>query len=156
MGQKSRKKRMRREGLIEAPQPKAVSHKPVAVDDASFERVVVKSEVPVLVDFWAPWCGPCKMIAPVLEEMAESLGDRLKIVKYNTQNHQGVAQAMRVRSIPTLMLFKDGQVADVRVGAANRAGLESWIDRHLSPKRSLFDRVFRKKAEEAAEAAAQV
>ena len=95
--------------------------------DASFESDVLKSAAPVVVDFWAEWCGPCKMIAPALEEIAGQLGDKVKIVKLNVDENPNTAAKYGIMSIPTLMLFKGGQLASRQVGAAPKQKLEQWI-----------------------------
>jgi thioredoxin 1 len=97
------------------------------VSDATFEAEVLNSKEPVVVDFWAEWCGPCKMIAPALEEIAGSLGDKVKIVKLNVDENPNTAQKYGIMSIPTLMLFKNGELASRQVGAAPRQKLEQWI-----------------------------
>ena len=97
------------------------------VSDSTFEAEVLKSNEPVVVDFWAEWCGPCKMIAPALEEIAGSLGDKVKIVKLNVDENPATAQKYGIMSIPTLMLFKNGELASRQVGAAPRQKLEQWI-----------------------------
>ena len=97
------------------------------VSDADFEAQVLKATEPVVVDFWAEWCGPCKMIAPALEEIAGSLNGKVKIVKLNVDESPATAQKYGIMSIPTLMLFKDGQLESRQVGAAPKAKLEQWI-----------------------------
>ena len=97
------------------------------VSDASFESDVLKSAEPVVVDFWAEWCGPCRMIAPALEEIATAMGDKVKIVKLNVDENPQTAAKYGVMSIPTLMLFKNGDLASRQVGAAPKAKLEQWI-----------------------------
>ena len=97
------------------------------VSDASFEADVLKATGPVVVDFWAEWCGPCKMIAPALDEISASLGDKVKIVKLNVDENPGIAQKYGIMSIPTLMIFKGGELASRQVGAAPKAKLEQWI-----------------------------
>jgi len=97
------------------------------VSDATFESDVLKANGPVVVDFWAEWCGPCKMIAPALEEIQTSLGAKVKIVKLNVDENQATAIKYNVTSIPTLMVFKNGELASRQTGAAPRAKLEQWI-----------------------------
>ena len=97
------------------------------VSDADFETEVLKANEPVVVDFWAEWCGPCKMIAPALEEIAGSLGGKVKIVKLNVDESPATAQKYGIMSIPTLMMFKGGQLASRQVGAAPKQKLEQWI-----------------------------
>ena len=87
------------------------------INDADFESVVVNSDIPVLLDFWAPWCGPCKMIAPVLDELAPEFAGKVKIVKMNVDDNQATPAQFGVRSIPTLLLIKNGQVVATQVGA---------------------------------------
>jgi thioredoxin 1 len=98
------------------------------VTDHNFQAEVVESDVPVLVDFWAPWCGPCRMVAPVLEEIASEKGEALKIVKLNTDENQRTAINYEVLSIPTLILFKDGQVAKKVIGAYPKRKLEAELE----------------------------
>src|SRR5271170_673648 len=97
------------------------------VTDATFDQDVLKASEPVVVDFWAEWCGPCKMIAPALEEISKSLDGKVKIVKLNVDENPGTAAKFGIMSIPTLMLFKDGQLASRQVGAAPKQKLEQWI-----------------------------
>jgi thioredoxin 1 len=95
--------------------------------DATFDQDVLKANEPVVVDFWAEWCGPCRMIAPALEEISKSLNGKVKIVKLNVDENPGTAAKYGIMSIPTLMLFKDGQLASRQVGAAPKQKLEQWI-----------------------------
>ena len=97
------------------------------VSDANFETEVLKSSAPVVVDFWAEWCGPCRMIAPALEEIAGAMGDKVKIVKLNVDENPGTAAKYGIMSIPTLMIFKNGQLASRQIGAQPRQKLEQWI-----------------------------
>ena len=99
----------------------------VKVTDESFEKDVLQASGPVLVDFWAEWCGPCKQIAPALEEIAGTMGDKVKIVKLNVDENPGVASKYGIMSIPTLMIFKNGELAARQVGAAPKQKLEQWI-----------------------------
>ncbi len=98
------------------------------VTDSTFEADVLKSDTPVVVDFWAEWCGPCKMIGPSLEEIATEMAGKVKIVKINVDENPGVPGKMGIRSIPTLMLFKDGKLASQKVGAAPKNALAKWIE----------------------------
>ncbi|SEQ50184.1 thioredoxin [Faunimonas pinastri] len=97
------------------------------VTDADFQTNVLGSSEPVLVDFWAEWCGPCKMIAPHLEEIANELQGKVKIVKLNVDENQQTAAKYGVRSIPTLIMFKDGQAVDMKVGAGPKSELQKWV-----------------------------
>ncbi len=97
------------------------------VTDASFKTDVLDSSVPVVVDFWAEWCGPCRMIAPALEEISKEMEGKVKIVKLNVDENPGIAGQFGIRSIPTLMLFKDGKLASQMVGAKPKGDLSRWI-----------------------------
>ena len=99
--------------------------------DATFEADVLQSDVPVLVDYWAEWCGPCKMIAPILDEVSKDYDGRLKIAKMNVDENREVPAKFGIRGIPTLMLFKDGQLAATKVGAVSKAQLTAFIDEKL-------------------------
>jgi thioredoxin 1 len=98
------------------------------VSDSDFDAEVLKSAQPVVVDFWAEWCGPCKMIAPALEELAGSMNGKVKIVKLNVDENPATAAKYGIMSIPTLMLFKNGELASRQVGAAPKQKLEQWIN----------------------------
>ncbi|MGH1576124.1 thioredoxin [Planktotalea sp.] len=100
----------------------------VAVTDATFDAEVKNSSVPVVVDFWAEWCGPCKQIGPALEELSDEYGDKVKVVKVDVDSNPNSAAAMGVRGIPALFIFKDGEVVSNRAGAAPKAALQSWIN----------------------------
>ena len=99
-----------------------------AVTDATFDAEVCQSDIPVVVDFWAEWCGPCKMIGPALEELSAEYAGKVKIVKVNVDDNPNSPAQMGVRGIPALFLFKGGQVVSNKVGAAPKAALKSWID----------------------------
>lgn len=152
MGRKSRAKRERRnlspeerQAMLQASVEKKRTPrgKPIPVNDTTFDSVVGNSELPVLVDFWASWCGPCKMIAPVLEQIAAEMKDELRIVKYNTEENKRVAAALNIRSLPSLVLFRDGEVVDVQIGAVPAARLRTWLTKRLAPKKpSLLSRLW--------------
>ena len=101
------------------------------INDADFESVVVNSDIPVLLDFWAPWCGPCKMIAPVLDELAPEFSGKVKIVKMHVDDNQATPAQFGVRSIPTLLLIKNGQVVATQVGALPKTQLANFINQHI-------------------------
>ena len=108
-----------------------MSDKIIELSDDSFEQEVLKSDVPVLVDYWAEWCGPCKMIAPVLEEVADDYQGRLKVAKLNIDDNPDTPPAYGIRGIPTLMLFKNGEVEATKVGAVSKSQLTAFIDSNL-------------------------
>ena len=103
----------------------------VHTNDSSFEADVLNSDKPALVDFWAEWCGPCKMIAPILDEAATEYADRMAIVKLNVDENPNVAQRFGIRSIPTLMLFKDGSVQAQKLGAMSKSQLTEFLENNL-------------------------
>ncbi|ADP69642.1 thioredoxin [Rhodomicrobium vannielii ATCC 17100] len=98
-----------------------------AVSDASFEQDVKNAELPVLVDFWAEWCGPCRTVGPILEELSEEFAGQLKVVKLDVESNPGIAQAYNIRGIPALLLFKNGEVAGQQIGALPKQQLRAWI-----------------------------
>ena len=102
-----------------------------AVTDSSFKADVIDSDKPVLVDFWAEWCGPCKMIGPALEEISDELGDKLTIAKVNIDENPDAPGQYGVRGIPTMILFKNGEPAATKVGAAPKSALKSWLESAL-------------------------
>ncbi|WP_448573599.1 thioredoxin [Trichothermofontia sp.] len=102
-----------------------------AVTDTTFKQEVLESDLPVLVDFWAPWCGPCRMVAPVVDEIAEQYDGQVKVVKVNTDENPSIASQYGIRSIPTLMIFKEGQRVDMVVGAVPKTTLATTLEKYL-------------------------
>jgi thioredoxin 1 len=108
-----------------------VSANIIYLSDDNFEEEVLKSQTPVLVDYWAEWCGPCKMIAPILDEIASEYGDKIKITKLNIDKNPDTPPKYGIRGIPTLMLFKDGSVEATKVGAVSKSQLSAFIDQNI-------------------------
>ena len=102
-----------------------------AIADSNFDEEIKNSKIPILVDFWAEWCGPCKQIGPILEDIGEAKKDKVKILKLNVDENPLTPQKFGVRGIPTLMLFKDGKLVDTKVGSLAKNMLESWLDPNL-------------------------
>lgn len=107
-------------------------NKPVVVSDSTFRQEVINADVPVLVDFWAAWCGPCRMIAPMVEELAREFDGRAKIVKLDVDHNPQVAMQFGIRSIPTLLFFKDGRVVDQLIGASSKRSLADRLEALVS------------------------
>ena len=101
---------------------------PAELTDASFERTISRSDLPVVVDFWAEWCGPCKMIAPILDEIAEEYGDRIKVAKMDIDSNPATPRQFNIRGIPTLMIFRDGKVQSMKVGALTKGQLKTFVE----------------------------
>jgi thioredoxin 1 len=104
----------------------------ISISDTVFQHEVLDSKVPVLVDFWAAWCGPCRMVSPVLDEIATTLSEKVKVAKINVDENPETPTIYQVRSIPTLILFKNGQPVDTIVGAHPKSKLTDWLNEHLS------------------------
>jgi thioredoxin 1 len=100
--------------------------------DANFEELVANSDMPVLVDFWAPWCGPCRMVGPILEEIADEYAGRAKVVKVNVDQERGVAASLGIQSIPTFVLFNNGKIRDHKVGAMPKADFSAMLDKVIA------------------------
>ena len=107
---------------------------PIVISDDTFDQEVIKSDIPVLVDFWAQWCGPCRMIAPAVGELAEEYNGRVAVGKLNIDENPDTPQKYGVRSIPTLLLFKDGKVVESTVGVAGKEQLAALLDKHVAQK----------------------
>lgn len=120
----------------------ASEKKVLHVTDGTFEEEVLKADKPVFVDFWAPWCGPCRMVAPLIEQLAQEFSDRMKFVKVNTDENPLVASQLGIRSIPTLVIFNKGEVVDVRIGAAPLTDLRDMVLAALGEKKGFWSRLF--------------
>ncbi len=103
----------------------------VELNESNFQQEVIASDQPILVDFWAAWCGPCRMVAPVLDELADELDGKLRVGKLNVDDNQDVAFQFQVSSIPTFILFKNGQIQDRMMGAMPKSAFQSFVNRHL-------------------------
>jgi thioredoxin len=108
-----------------------MSHSIVSLSEATFDNTINESTKPVLVDFWAEWCGPCKMVAPILEEIVQEYGDKIIIAKLNVEQNPSIAPKFGIRGIPTLLIFKNGEVVATQVGALSKAQLKAFIDPQL-------------------------
>jgi len=108
-----------------------VSENITHVSDASFEQEVINADQPVLVDYWAEWCGPCKMIDPLLHELADEFEGKIKIAKVNIDENQQITSQFKIRGIPTLMVFSDGKVQGMKVGAVTKGVLKEFIEQHI-------------------------
>ncbi len=101
------------------------------LDNENFDKVLKESKLPIIVDFWAEWCGPCKMIAPILEEISKELDDKLLVAKVNLDENQDLAAKFSIRSIPTILFFKDGDLKDTKIGLSSKTDLLDWIQKNF-------------------------
>jgi thioredoxin 1 len=106
----------------------------IEITDGDFEQTIQNSKIPILVDFWAEWCGPCRILTPIIEELSSELESKIKVVKMDIQNNPDVPSALGVRSIPTLMLFKDGKVIATKIGALAKEIILDWLEQELGAK----------------------
>ena len=113
---------------------KVENNKTLNLTDENFEEKVIKSSKPVVVDFWAEWCGPCKMIAPILEELSDEFSEKVIICKHNIDKEPNTPSKFGVRGIPTLLMFKNGELKSTKIGATTKSNLKSWIEENLSHK----------------------
>ncbi|MCS6875631.1 MAG: thioredoxin [Aquificaceae bacterium] len=105
--------------------------KVLVLTESNWQAEVANSSIPVVVDFWAPWCGPCRIIAPIIEELAEEMGDKVKFGKLNTDENPNIAMRYGIRAIPTIMLFKNGEAVDTRIGVQPKEALRQMINTHI-------------------------
>ena len=111
---------------------KALFHqRPVTLNSDNFQKHINKNDIPLVVDFWAPWCGPCKMMAPAFEQAAAQLEPRARLAKLNTEDEQNIGARLNIRSIPTLVMFKNGREVARQAGAMNAADIQSWVENHI-------------------------
>lgn len=103
----------------------------IKISDKDFETNVLKNNLPVLVDFWAEWCGPCKQVGPILEEIANEQAEKLVVAKVNIDDYPDLAAAHHIRSIPTMQLYKNGKLADMRIGALSKSQITNWLQEHI-------------------------